>query len=298
MVDFIYLNLYRFFRFLLQILPISFTILLMKFLAYLAYYISYKHRNIIYQNLNLAFKDKLTQKEKKDIAIDAFANLIDTTFGIMRRDGMDKNEVIQNVDFEGLEIINEYKNNNKLFILVTGHYGNWELLSQALAIKCNLTLVGIGRKLDSDVMESVLKQNRERFSVEMIYKDGAIKGALRAISQKKIVGILVDQHISKHLSVDVDFFNHKATHTPIASLLSRKVGIDLIPAFISTQNYKRYKIKIYPPIKSIKSTNQEEDLKILTQQQSNIIQQVIIANPNQWFWMHKRWKGFYKDLYL
>ena len=113
MVDFIYLNLYRFFRFLLQILPISFTILLMKFLAYLAYYISYKHRNIIYQNLNLAFKDKLTQKEKKQIAIDAFINLIDTTFGIMRRDGMDKNKVIENVDFEGIEIIDEYRKKNE-----------------------------------------------------------------------------------------------------------------------------------------------------------------------------------------
>jgi KDO2-lipid IV(A) lauroyltransferase len=132
----------------------------------------------------------------------------------------------------------------------------------------------------------------------MIYKDGAIKGALRAISQKKIVGILVDQHISKHLSVDVDFFKHKATHTPIASLLSRKVGIDLIPAFISTQNYKRYKIKIYQPIKSIKSENQTEDIKQMTQAQANIIEQVITENQNQWFWMHKRWKGFYKDLYL
>ncbi|KIM03112.1 MAG: hypothetical protein KU29_12810 [Sulfurovum sp. FS06-10] len=290
MIDYTYLILYKMFRFILKVLPNFLIIWLMKLIAYFAYFVSIKHRRIIEQNLRLAFGDTLSLSLKKAIAIGAFRNLVDTTFGIMRRDGMKKSEVIENVTFEGSEIIQEYIQNGKIFILITGHYGNWELLSQAIAIKFNLHLVGVGRKLDSDIMDRVLKANRERFNVEMIYKKGAMKGALKAISQKKILGILTDQHISSSLSVDVNFFNHQATHTPLVSILSRKTGLDMIPAYISTEDYKHYVVKIYEPIASLKTSNQEEDFNKMTQAQATILEKVIIEKPNQWFWMHKRWK--------
>jgi KDO2-lipid IV(A) lauroyltransferase len=112
------------------------------------------------------------------------------------------------------------------------------------------------------------------------------------IHQNKIVGILTDQAIRKNQSIDVDFFANKATHTPLASILSRKFGLDLIPAYISTEDYEEYTVTIYEPIKSIKTDNQEEDLAILTQVQADVMEDVIKDNPKQWFWMHRRWKGF------
>ena len=247
-------------------------------------------KKIINQNLDLAFNSSLDDEKKKEIGIKAFMNLIDTVFGIIKRDGMKKNDVLENVSFEGEEIMNRYIKEKKNFVLVTGHYGNWELLSQSIAIKFNLTLVGVGRKLDSDLMDRVLKENRERFNVEMVYKKGAIKGCIKAINQGKTIGILTDQAIRKNQSIEVDFFNKKATHTPLASILSRKFDLDLIPAYISTEDYIHYKVEIYEPIKALKTDNQENDLFRLTQAQSNIMEQVIEKNPNQWFWMHKRWK--------
>ena len=202
--------------------------------------------------------------------------------------------MLESVSFEGEEIIDRYKKEGKHFILVTGHYGNWELLSQAIALKFDLKLVGVGRKLDSDLMDRVLKQNREQFNVEMVYKKGALKGCIDAIRDQKIVGILTDQHIRKNQSIDVTFFGHKATHTPLASILSRKFGLDMIPAFIHTEDYKHYKVTIYDPIQTRKTDNQEEDLAILTQAQSDMMERVIRQDPRQWFWMHNRWKGFEK----
>ncbi|SFV66470.1 Lipid A biosynthesis lauroyl acyltransferase [hydrothermal vent metagenome] len=219
-------------------------------------------------------------------------NLLDTTLGIIKRDGMSKEEVIKNVTFEGIEIIKKYQNASKEIIFITGHQGNWELLSQSIAIKFDLTLVGVGRKLDSELMDKILKENRERFNVEMVYKKGAMKGCIRALNQNKAVGILIDQAIRKNQSIDVNFFGEKVTHTPLASILSRKFGIDLIPAFISTTNYINYHVKIYEPIESIKTENQEEDLAKLTQLQADVMEKVIKEHPKEWFWMHKRWKGF------
>jgi len=290
MRDRIYLGVYKGFKGLFQILPERMIRGLGRGLAYFAYGVSKKHRDIIHNNLDLALDISLTKNEKKEIGIHAFNNLIDTVFGIIKRDGSTKERVLEHVTFENAEIIERYQTENKNFILVTGHFGNWELLSQAIAIKFGLTLVGVGRKLDSEAMDNLLKKNREQFNVEMVYKKGAMKGCIKAISQGKTIGILTDQAIRKNQSIDVVFFGKKATHTPLASILSRKFGLDLVPAYISTEDYVNYKVKIYEPIKSIKTDNQEEDLAILTQQQADVTESVIRDNPKQWFWMHKRWK--------
>ena len=292
MLEYMYLGLYRFFQALLKVLPDSLVRKLMYGLAWIAYTLSAKHRKRIDDNLTLAYGKSLSEKEKKEIGIHAFMNLLDTVFGIVKRDGLSKEKVVQNVTFEGSEIIEAYQKEGKNFILITGHYGNWELLSQSIAIAFDLTLVGVGRKIDSDAMDNILKKNREQFNVEMVYKKGAMKESIKAINQGKTLGILTDQAIRKNQSIDVTFFGKKATHTPLASILSRKFALDLIPAYISTNDYINYKVTIYPPIKSLKTENQEEDLAILTQLQSDAMEEVIRKNPKQWFWMHRRWKGF------
>ena len=261
-------------------------------MGWFAYKVSSKHRNIIKNNLELAFPLKFDNTEKETIGNAAFTNLIDTVFGIMKRDGMKKDEVLTNITFEGIEIIQEYQKSERKFILVTGHYGNWELLSQAIAIKFDFILVGVGRQLDSKIMDKLLKKNREQFNVEMVYKKGAMKGCIKSINQNKVIGILTDQAIRKSQSIDIYFFGKKATHTPLASILSRKFGLDLIPAYIFTEDYVNYKVKIYEPIETIKTENQEEDLAILTQLQADAMEAIIREDPKQWFWMHKRWKGF------
>ncbi len=298
MVDYLYFGLYKFFAFILKILPRDIMIKLMRGISWFAYTISKKHQKIINTNLDIAFNNTLNKEEKKAYGISAFMNLLDTTLGIIERDGMSKEEVIKNVTFEGEEIVKKYQDAGKKIIFITGHQGNWELLSQSIAIKFDLTLVGVGRKLDSDLMDKILKENRERFNVEMVYKKGAMKGCIKALGQKKAVGILVDQSIRKNQSIEVEFFNHPATHTPLASILSRKFEIDLIPAFISTDDYKNYHVKIYEPIKTIKTDNQEEDLKQLTQAQANAMQRAIEAHPKEWFWMHKRWKNTKENIYV
>ena len=291
MIDYLYLALYKFVSLLLKILPEFLIRKLMYGIEWLAYTLSAKHRERIKNNLELACHEALSDKEQKEIGIHAFMNLLDTVFGIMKRDGMPKDQVLNNITFEGGETIERYQNEGKNFILITGHYGNWELLSQSIAIKYDLRLVGVGRKIDSDMMDQILKQNREQFNVEMVYKKGAMKESIKAINQGKTIGILTDQAIGKSHSIDVEFFDTNTTHTPLASILSRKFDLDLIPAFISTEDYINYKVKIYTPIKSLKTDNQEEDLATLTQQQASIMEQVIRENPKQWFWMHRRWKG-------
>jgi len=290
MLDYVYLGLYKFFSFLIWILPNTLVRIFMRSLAWFAYSVTTRRREIINQNLALAFGDALDEKEKKEIGIRAFMNLIDTTFGLMERDKMSIDEVMQNITFEGTDIVQKYQAEGKKFMFISGHYGNWELIGPAIAERFDLNFVVVGRKLDSEVMDTVLKESREKFNVELVYKKGALRGCISAINKGKVIGILTDQSIRKGQSTDVTFFGHKATHSPIASVLARKFEMDIIPIYISTDDYQHYTIKTHTPIKYIKTENQEEDLAILTQAQADVMESVIRENPKQWFWMHKRWK--------
>ncbi len=290
MLDYVYLGLYKFFSFVIWILPESFIRAIVKGIAWSAYTLSSRRRTIIHNNLDLAFEDSLNENEKKEIGIRAFINLINTTFGLMKRDKMKIDEVMENITFEGAEIVEKYQAEGKKFMFISGHYGNWELIGPAIAERFDLNFVVVGRKLDSEVMDTVLKESREKFNVELVYKKGALRGCISAINKGKVIGILTDQSIRKSQSTDVIFFGHKATHSPIASVLARKFEMDIIPIYISTDDYQHYTIKIYTPIKYIKTENQEEDLAILTQAQADVMESVIRENPKQWFWMHKRWK--------
>jgi len=296
-LDYWYFGVYKFFSFILWVLPHWMILLLMKTLSWFFYTVSSKHRKIIDVNLNLAFYPHLNAKEKKEIGIHSFMNLLDTVFGIIKRGRISRDKVLENVIFEGEEIVYKYKSEGKKIIFISGHQGNWELLLQAIALKFDIKLAGVARKIDSNLMHKVLKENREQFDVEIIDKKGAMKGCIKALSQNKAVGILVDQSIDKSQSIDVTLFGQKSTHSPLASILSRRFNAALIPIFIDTSNYIDYHVKIYEPLKCIKTDNQESDLKFLTQQQADIMEEVITKHPRQWLWMHKRWKEYYSYKY-
>ncbi len=298
MRDYFYLFLYKFFTLLAKILPKRVMDYILKVLASFAYRVDKKHHHIINANLKLAFGDNLTQKERDNIGKYVFYNLLQTIIGFIKRDGKDANEILKDIEFKNSHILEDAIKSKRKIILITAHYGNWELLPPAIASKFGVELIGVGRKLDSPIMDRVLIKNREQFGVKMIYRKGAMKGLLRALKQNKIVGVLLDQHLGKKQGgVEVNFFNKKAFQSPVASILARNFNAIVIPTFISTNDYKNYIVIFYNPLPTIKTSNREEDILKMTQAQSDIMQEVISNRSKEWFWVHRRWKGFYPEIY-
>ena len=298
MIDYLYLFIYNIFAFLAKVLPIGVMNSILKGLSSFAYRVDKKHNHIINANLKLAFGDKLTQKDRDDIGKRVFYNLLQTIIGFMRRNGRSRDELLQNITFKNEYILQEYIDKNKKILFVTGHYSNWELLPSIIATKFGINLVGVGRKLDSNLMDKILKKNREQFGIEMLYRKGAIKGMIKALREGKAVGVLLDQHLgAKQGGIEVDFFGHKALHSPSASILARNFELDVIPGYISTDDYKNYTITFYKPIPFIKTEDKEADILAMTQAQAKIMEDVIRAKPDEWFWVHKRWKGLYPKIY-
>ena len=207
-----------------------------------------------------------------------------------------KEKLLKKVTFVNEHFYTNAKKEGNGVIFLTAHYGNWELLPLCMGAVYG-KLWGVGRNLDSKKMNEVLQKNRNQFNVHMLEKAGAIRGLLKALKNGENVGLLVDQNTSDKEGVLIDFFGKLARHTPSAALIARKTGTPIIPAYITTNDHKNYDITFYEPIIIDKTEDGEEDIKKSVQEQANITQKVIEAKPDEWFWLHRRWKNQYEELY-
>jgi len=298
MIDYLYLFLYRSFAFFAKVLPRSIMNSLLRTLSAIAYRFSKKHHQIINANLKLAFSDTLGQQKKDEIGKQTFYNLLQTIVGFMRRDAMTKEDLLSQTTFENENVLLDAINANRKIIFITAHYSNWELIPPLLTTRYGIKLSIIGRKLDSELMDNVLVSHREKFDVKMIYRKGAIKSAIKALKENQAVGLLLDQHLGeKQGGIEVEFFGHKVYQSPAASVLGRMSDAVIIPVFISTNEYENYTLKFYPALPIIKTEDKEKDIAQMCQTQSDVMEDVIRNRPQEWFWVHKRWKGFFPELY-
>jgi len=295
-MDSIYLGLFKVFRFFIRKAPRFIVEGFLNFIVFVIYSIDKKHKRIAKVNLDLAFEGKKSEEDKELIIKSCYKNIVYNLADFVRNQGASKEEVLNKVTFKNEHFFQEALKAGKKVILVTAHYGNWELLSLSIAAKFTPLSI-VGRDLDSNVMNEILTANREQFNVELLSKSGAMKGMMKALKANRVVGILVDQNTKNEEGILIDFFDKKARHTPSAAVLSRKFDALLVPAFIKTQDNENYEVEFYEPFVTQNSDDKEKDLLECVMKQAEVTQQVIEDKPDEWFWLHQRWKNQYEELY-
>jgi KDO2-lipid IV(A) lauroyltransferase len=277
-------------------MPLWLIFWFMKGLTSLIYFLDKKHRNIAKVNLDLAYENTLTMKEKERIIKECYLNLGLSLVDFVKNQGISREELLSKIRLKNEHILKEALKEKKKIILITAHYGNWELLPLSLAA-IFAPLTGVGRKLDTDSMDAILKQNREQFDIQMLDKKGAMKDMISVLKQNRLLGLLVDQNTSEKEGILVDFFNKPVRHTPSAAILSRRFDALIIPAFITTEDHKTYILTFYEAFVTEKTENKEKDILDSVQKQAKITEEVIRNKPQEWFWLHKRWKNQFEEYY-
>lgn len=295
-MDSVYLSIFYVFRFFIKFTPKFIINPILNFLAFLIYSVDKKHRKIAKVNLDLAYEDRISEEEKTNITKKCYKNLIYTLADFIKNQGASKEEVLEKVSFENSEIIENAISENKRIILLTAHYGNWELLSLSIAAKFT-PLAVVGRDLDSEVMNKILTKNREQFDIELLSKSGAMKGMVKSLKSNRPVGLLVDQNTKDTEGILIDFFGKKARHTPSIAVLAKKFDAVIIPAFIQNKNDGDFVVKFFEAIPVDYTDNKEEDIRKCVQAQADVTQKIIEDKPEEWFWLHQRWKNQYEHLY-
>ena len=268
-------------------LPRSVTLALGGWLGALVFYLAPQQRELACEHLrrSLTLRD---ERQVKVIAKQCFENLGKTAVEFMQFPRLDRKRIQQYVTFEGIEHVEQVLALGKGAIILTGHFGNWELLAASISTTV-APLTPFVRELRSPRLNALVSSYREKAGYATIDRDTGMRHALRCLKRNELLGIVadVDTVVS---GVFVDFFGRHAytPYSPVAIAL--KTGAAILPTFIIRQPDGSHRAIIEPPLALKQTHAKEQDIVINTQKFTKIIESYIRRYPTQWIWMHRRWK--------
>ena len=241
------------------------------------------------RNLEIALPE-LSVEEKRKIVHGTFESL-GRHLGFVSHFRKFKHEDIKDL----IEVVGKEENfetalakgNGVLFF--TGHFGSWEvfnLLAPAFGYGMNILV----RRIDNPLIEDFVDSFRTKFGTVTLDKTKSARKMFRVLENGEILGILADLNVQEKEGVFVDFFGVPASTTTSIAKLALKTNAEVLPAFAVWNEEKgKYVVHLEPAVKYEKSENQDEDIKVLTQKITNVVEEYVRKYPEQWLWIHKRW---------
>ena len=269
-------------------IPITMRRALFQAVLILFYHVSQKHRLITLHNLTRAFPDK-SLAEITGIAKGVYRNLGTTLGEFFEIPSLTSQNMHHWVKFEGLEHYERARSRGKGILFYTAHFGNWELAAACFGLQ-NIGVHIIYRALDNPILENFVAWFRSYTGHRIVPKGGAFGKIIELLKNNEMIGVLIDQNVSWREGVFVDFFGRPASTTKRFAALSLQTGAAVVPVFIVRQPTGRYKIVINEEIETIQSTDHEGDLFHNTQAYTAVIEDIVRRYPDQYFWLHQRWK--------
>ncbi len=273
-------------------LSLSAGVKLGKYLAGVAFYLLGQERQKTLRSLQLAWGEEKTPQELQQIALLSYQNLGKCFFELINLPKLGKAELQDLVKLEGQEHLETALAKGKGVLCITAHLGNWELLAAYVAKCLGQKVNVIARRVNNEGANNSLLELRSRCGVSTILREKGFASQrliLRALANNEMLGILMDQD-TKVDGVFVDFFGRPA-YTPKGPVtLALATGAVLLPVFIIRQPDDTHKLSFLPIYQLQLSGDKEADILENTAQLTRIIEEQIRQAPQQWAWMHQRWK--------
>ena len=213
-----------------------------------------------------------------------FANLARTLETFARLPRINAQNISSYICYEGFEHYEEAKRRGKGVLFATAHLGNWELSAYAHALLTEPMNVVV-RPLDNRSFDGVVEERRALSGNRIIGKKDAARDILRALKRNEPVGILIDQNVTFEEGTFIDFFGTPACAGTAFARIAAHSGAAVIPGFAFWNAVeRRYVLKFYPLVE-ITGDAIEDTRRIHT-----VIEAAIREHPEQWLWLHRRWK--------
>ncbi len=241
-----------------------------------------RSNNIINKNLQ-KFSNELSDDKKKEITSYMWSNYGMTFVEYIFLNKFKKSQM--HIDIEGEEILKKISTDKKPVIFVSGHFANFELMSMEI-IKKKINLATIYRPLNNFFLNPFMEYLRRKYVCKNQIKKGrlGVKQTIDFIKKQYSIALMIDQRVSE--GEKINFFNEKALTTTLPGQLALRYNLDIVPIFIERKNDDFFKMRVHEPIKSSNFKNKFE----VSEKLNDIIQNMIVRNPNQWIWTHDRWK--------
>ena len=241
----------------------------------------FKSKKVINKNLEI-FKSYIQNLKEKKIIENMWRN-----YGMTFSEYVFLKQLRTNnkISVKGKEYLDEIIKDGKPVIFVSGHFANFEWMSMEIT-KRNFQLAAIYRPLNNIFLNPLMEFLRKKYICSNQIKKG-FKGVRQAIDFLKkdfSIALMIDQRVSE--GEKVNFFGREALTTTLPAQLSMKFNLKIVPVFLERTKYNDFIIEFYRPVESKNFKNKIE----LTKKLNNILENMIINNPNQWIWTHNRWK--------
>jgi Kdo2-lipid IVA lauroyltransferase/acyltransferase len=235
------------------------------------------------RNLELAYPEK-SGSQKSQIVDGVFASIARLLAAFARLPSLNRGNISDWIRYDGIEHYREAKARGHGVLFATAHMGNWELSAFAHALLTEPMNIVV-RPLDNPPIDALVERYRQLSGNRIISKRDAARGIIRALRENEAVGILIDQNTTPAEGVFINFFGTKACAGAAFAKLAARTGATVIPGFaVWSHKERKYILHFYPPV-AITGDPQQD-----TQRIHNVLEQVIRENPDQWLWIHRRWK--------
>jgi KDO2-lipid IV(A) lauroyltransferase len=258
------------------------------FLGGILFNVAKKHRRIVLDNLTYAFGHEKQPEEIEKIAQQVFINLVRVVLEIAWSLQLDERRISKHFKIDGYHHIKQAYEKGKGVLVLTAHFGNWELLS-VIGGMIKFPQSVVVRPLDFKPLDHFVFKLRTRFGGKMIPKQRSFRKIIRRLHFGEMVYLLMDQNVDWYEGVFVDFMGHRACTNKGLALLALKTGAAVVPVFMVREK-SGFRAEFGPEIITVQTGDRQKDIEINTQEYNRVIENVVRRYPDQWFWVHQRWK--------
>ena len=260
-------------------------------LGSLVYAFDARHRNITIDNVSKAYENEKSDAEKRAIAEGAFRHFGAMVFELITLGSPSAKKIDGLVELDGIERYEQARAKGKGVILITGHFGNWEIHGVAHGYRLGRIHV-LARVQDNPYFNRWLEKIRTISGNEVVYKQKALSLMRRLLREGETIALVIDQNVHVQDAVFADFFGRKAATTPVPSRFALRTGATLMPAFCVPLPDGRYRAVYSEPIDCERYRDMDRDDAILaiTQELVRVQENYIREHPDCWLWMHRRWR--------
>lgn len=264
-------------------------------LGSLVFWIDRRHQRVAIENLRIAFGKEKNELELKAIARRSYQHLGQSLAELARALTSPPDKIMGAVSIEGQDHFLEAHKKGRGVLYLTAHLGNWEWMALVQSLK-GYPMNVVARPLDNPLLEGLLSRLRTRWGNRVVKKGGALREVLKLLKEGETIGFLLDQNVAPDQGVFVNFFGRPACAHKTLALLALKTGAPVLPAFTFRQGGNRHRIIIEPPVMLEETGDLQRDVVANTQKFTSVIESYVRQHPDQWLWVHRRWKTQPKDV--
>jgi KDO2-lipid IV(A) lauroyltransferase len=258
-------------------------------LAWVVYLLHARLRQVGMRNLALVFPEK-SESERARILRGEFASLGRQLAEVCKFPAYTLENVEQVVVYDGLENYERAYARGKGVLFLTAHFGGWELSAFTHSLHGHWMHVVV-RAMDNVYLDRLIRKYRTMHGNQIVEKDDFVRGLLAAMKAGEVVGILMDTNMTPPQGIFVDFFGIPACTASGLARIALRTDAAVVPTFtIWDQQLGKYRLRFDPAVELARTGELESDIHANTQKFTSMIEDYVRKYPEQWLWVHRRWK--------